>query len=549
MHIPINADVLVIGSGLSGLLTTLKLLEAGASVVLACKGPLLESNTSYAQGGIAASLNFNSVDSPALHLEDTVNAGAGLVNRLVARQIIFEAPFLIKELQRNGVEFDMERNGQLSLAREGGHSQPRILHNRDSTGISVSSKLVNRIKMLGQCQGLATEPRLQILENAFATTLLMNDSTCFGANFDIKGRQVKVLAGQTILATGGLGQVYARTTNPSIATGDGVALAFRAGAKLVDMEFVQFHPTALCLEQAPAFLISEAVRGAGAKLLNSRGARFMDEFHKDGELATRDIVSRAIHSVMLSEQSTHVLLDLRHIGSQTLQARFPNIVNTLRQFGVDPLCQPVPVSPAAHYFMGGIVTDPYGRTSISGLYAIGECASVGLHGANRLASNSLLEAGVMALRAASAISEKPLAPVKMSSPTGMAGHSLLLDIPINLAKLKQTMYTKVGLTRTQESLESALSILTGNVNTRLAHIRQSIESANLQLIANLITQSAILRNESRGAHYREDFPLANDLIFKRRLLISQHGHDWLPVDNMQGPAFINTSQHLLNASA
>jgi L-aspartate oxidase len=545
----LKTDVLVIGSGLSGLLSTLRLLEAGASVVLACKGPLLESNTSYAQGGIAASLNFSSVDSPALHLEDTVRAGGGLVNRLVARQIIFEAPLLISELQRHGVEFDMDKSGQLSLAREGGHSQSRIVHSEDTTGISVTSKLVNRIKTLGQSVGLAGQPSLQILENAFATTLLMNDSICCGASFEMDGNSVKILAGQTILATGGLGQLFARTTNPSIATGDGIALAFRAGAKLVDMEFVQFHPTALSLNKAPAFLISEAVRGAGAKLLDCRGQAFMDKFHQDGELATRDIVSRAIHTIMQSENSNNVSLDLRPIGQEVLSSRFPNIVNTLRKFGIDSFSEPVPVSPAAHYFMGGIMTDPFGRTSINGLYAVGECASVGLHGANRLASNSLLEGGVMALRAASAITAKSSSQVNATVATKKSRPSLLLDIPDDVDKLKQIMYAKVGLIRTQKSLESALNRMSRNVTTRLSDRKQSIEHANLQLVANLVTRSALMRNESRGAHFREDFPLANDLIFKRRLLISQQGYDWLSVDNMQESAVSGTARPLLNVSA
>ena len=397
----LKTDVLVIGSGLAGLLATLKLLESKASVVLVCKGGLADSNSALAQGGLAASSDTNAFDSCQLHLADTIKSGAGLVDEKAAQAIIFDGNKLIKELTRLGVEFDCNSNGALSLAREGGHCQPRVLHKSDTTGNAVISPLLRKLKEYGN--ETDNIKGLTILENTSAVSLLKKDGACVGAQLSGNHGQFSVFADHTILATGGLGRIYARTTNPMIATGDGIALAYRAGASLVDMEFVQFHPTTLALKGAPPFLISEAVRGAGAVLLDAYGKPFMSRFSSDGELATRDIVARAIHTIMQEQSQPTVFLDLRPIGAKALSSTFPNILNVVRQYGIDPQLQPIPISPAAHYFMGGIMTNIQGNTSVAQLCAIGECASTGLHGANRLASNSLLEAGVMALRVADSL--------------------------------------------------------------------------------------------------------------------------------------------------
>ncbi|PWT95431.1 MAG: L-aspartate oxidase [Candidatus Melainabacteria bacterium] len=522
----IRTDFLVIGSGLAGLLAALKLGEAGADVVIASKECLQDSNTSFAQGGLAVSLPSNQFDSPELHFADTLKSGCGLVDPLAAHEIIFAGTELIEELARFGVHFDSDGNGGLSLSFEGGHSRPRVVHDKDATGRSITHSLILTIKEL------AKKGNVHILEDAFSQSLLLRDQVCLGAQLEVNKRTLSVIAGHTILATGGLGQIYARTTNPAIATGDGIALAYKSGAALVDMEFVQFHPTALAVNGAPAFLISEAVRGAGAILTDQRGKPFMAEFHKDRELATRDIVARAIQSVMQREGTNEVLLDLTPIGSKKLLSQFPNIVKTVRQFGIDALKEPIPVSPAAHYFMGGIMTDVNGNTTVKGLSAIGECASTGLHGANRLASNSLLEAGVMAVKSAEYL-------LKSRSPTGStiglpASHPLSdapTLLPIDLARLKTEMYESVGLIRSDKSLKRMLSVLSESRSSSTPLTRAGLEAANIYWLAQLITKSALLRKECRGAHFREDYQLANDSIYAKRLVISRSEYSWLPVES------------------
>lgn len=523
-----RADVLIIGSGIAGLLSAIQLAEAGASVVLACKGSLSDSNTTYAQGGLAASLPKNRFDSPELHLQDTIASGCGLVDKSVAREIVFSASNLISELTRLGVNFDHEATGSLSLAREGGHHRARILHYKDMTGRSITSTLIDRlIETTKPQQSTVYSAPAIVLEHAFAMSLLQEENHCFGARFDVCGKSISVFAKHTILATGGLGQLYSRTTNPEIATGDGIALAYRIGARLIDMEFVQFHPTALALEGAPAFLISEAVRGAGAILIDGSGSRFMQHFHQDEELATRDVVARAMDTVMRREISSQVYLDLRPISPHLLSTQFPKIIDTLRRFGIDPLSQMVPVSPAAHYFMGGIMTDIHGNTSVSGLMAIGECASVGLHGANRLASNSLLEAGVMALRVASHLTSKGcvagMTPSFLSRYDQSEAPSI---IPSNLAEFKTKMYSNVGLIRDDRGLEEMLAYLSNELPTAKVKGRNQAEGANLALLSLLVSQSALLRRESRGAHYRRDFQEVDDRLFAKRLTVCRSKFDW-----------------------
>jgi L-aspartate oxidase len=544
-HVPdiLVTDFLVVGSGLAGLLATLKLAESGAAVVLASKGNLYDSNTSYAQGGLAVSLSTNQFDSPQLHLEDTLKSGCGLVDQIAAQDIIFSGHDLVRELERFGVSFDADKNGVLSLSREGGHSRPRVVHDKDATGRSITSSLIQTLKEL------AARQKITVLENAFTQSLLLKDDVCIGAQLEVGNRKVSVIASQTVLATGGLGQLYCRTTNPDIATGDGVALAYRAGAALIDMEFVQFHPTVLALNGAPPFLISEAIRGAGAVLRDVNGDRFMPRFHKDGELATRDVVARAILSVMQSQGTPQVLLDLSPIGRQKLIDEFPNILETVKQFGIDAVAEAIPVSPAAHYFMGGIMTDLNGNTTIRGLTAIGECASVGLHGANRLASNSLLEAGVMALRAAAFLSkEKSPRQSTLRYSTNQSGFATPQLIPENLALLKENMYKYVGLIRNENSLKGMLDFLSVPGSSSSLSTRNEIEAANILLLALLVTESALQRRESRGAHYRDDWQLTNEMLYTKRQIVCRSQYSWSAPSSNILSATNTPAKHLAAAS-
>lgn len=522
----IDTDVLVIGSGLAGLMAALELNKRGLRVTLACKGPLSESNSTYAQGGVAAVL-AGTVDHPGNHLQDTLASGAGLSDEHVSLSIIQDGNELIEKLSSLGVDFDRQTNGALAAAREGGHSHARVLHSKDTTGRAITTALVDELRRHSQSGYDATAGRsVRILEFTFASQLLINDEAVCGAELigcgpETIGRAYTVKAPRTILATGGIGQLFERTTNPFVATGDGIALAYRAGAVIRDPEFVQFHPTALCLPGAPAFLISEAVRGEGAVLLDGKGERFMPRFHKDAELTTRDIVARAIHSVIVEQEISAVGLDLRPIGKH-LTERFPNIVEFCRSQGIDPANQPVPICPAAHYFMGGILTDLTGQTTVSGLYAIGECASTGLHGANRLASNSLLEAGVMAIRSAAHIASTftDLKPnlIVSCEPTS-------LELPEDIIVLKSAMYRLAGLVRSAGSLKKLQARLNkGRTNAVPSH-PVDFEAANMLCLADLIAQAALNRTESRGGHFREDYPQSRD-TFRRHQLVSSSSWQW-----------------------
>jgi len=525
----VSADVLIVGSGIAGLIAALKLAESGASVVLASKSQLKESNTHYAQGGIAAALSLPyDDDSTESHFQDTIISGAGIVDKASARNIIEGGPQLIAELERYGVAFDRDINGNPELALEGGHHHARVLHTHDTTGASITAALIKSLRE--RVEGTRANPSILILENSFCLSLINYEQVCLGAYIESGGERLRVLSQHTILATGGLGQVFSRTSNPSVATGDGVALAYRAGAELIDLEFVQFHPTALDLAHAPAFLLSEAVRGAGAFLLDEKGKRFMTEFHPDAELATRDVVSRAIHSVMQLQGGRPVYLDLRPIGQTQLQRRFPNIIAACRSWGVDPLIKPVPTSPAAHYSMGGVATDVNGRTSVERLYAIGECASSGLHGANRLASNSLLEAGVMAINLSKLLAGERCFGLKAVADKGLINKTFApLAMPDAPDILRQMMYKHVGLVRSGKFLRATLNYLRESAHPVFPTDRSIVEQANLGLVSELITRCALMREESRGGHFREDYACANDDVFRKRLSLSAHGANWLPM--------------------
>ncbi len=529
----IKTDVLIIGSGLAGLIAAIKLRQAGAGVVLACKTKLLDSTSNYAQGGVAAAPG-DEVAPVKLHFEDTIKAGAELVNERVAREIIDSAWELIQTLAEYGVAFDCHPDGSYSLAREGGHSAARVYHHQDVTGHWICRALVDKLTAALPSEPIKSGNGLHIYEHAFASQLLIADGICCGAKLDFQSSGIKtVLAKNTILATGGIGQVYSRTTNPRIATGDGIALAYQGGAQLIDMEFVQFHPTALYLPEladAPALLISEAVRGAGAVLLDHKKEQFMQRFHPSGDLATRDVVSRAMYTVMQEAGVKELFLDLRPIGKEKLISSFPNILEKLNQFGINALDQPIPVSPAAHYFMGGIRTDCNGSTSIPGLYAIGECASTGLHGANRLASNSLLEAGVMSLKVAELIKKDIGSSCAFPAGEQMQSPAVpLLVVPANLLEVRQQMFMKVGVVRQGGSLNEALRKLDENLFDAPYSVA-SAEAANILLIAKLITASALRREESRGAHFRADFPESRK-EFAFRQVVSKTGYSWIGVND------------------
>lgn len=515
-------DVIIAGSGIAGLLLACEMSSRGLRSLLLCKGVLADSNTSRAQGGLAAVTGDNPFDSPEQHLNDTLKSGAGLTDPAVAKLMVEDGARLTARLEELGVTFDRSNNKR-DLAREGGHSHSRVLHSKDSSGRAITSALIELIHQ---------SPRLTVRENCFISELLVYEGRCAGVRvLGDDGVTADILATHIVLATGGLGCVYERTTNPAVATGDGVAMAYRAGAKLADMEFVQFHPTSLAIPNQSTFLISEAVRGAGAVLLDRNKERFAFRYCKDGELATRDQVARAIHSTMLLERRDHVELDLRPIGSGKIAEKFPAIVEACRQRGIDPLTQPLPVAPAAHYFMGGILTDMHGRTTIPGLYAIGECASTGLHGANRLASNSLLEGGVMALRLADYLAGASPLPYpwrnrRFESDVILTTRDCTAD---RILSFRKKMNNVAGLVRSGESLAEFALNRTGPLLLPVAARKVEVEAANIGLLGGLIVQAAQNRRESRGSHWRVDFPDTDNVKYMRRFLLSLSGTEWMHV--------------------
>jgi L-aspartate oxidase len=483
---------LVVGSGVAGLHTAWRASEHG-EVLLLTKGSLFESATAYAQGGIAAALGAG--DSPEVHARDTLAAGAALCDAEAVHVLVEEGPARVRELHAAGADFDLDPGGRFLLGREAAHSTNRIVHaHGDQTGAEVARTLIARVK---------ESPRVTVAEKARVLDLVVQRGECVGVRASIAGKATEVIADVTVLAMGGCGQVYRYTTNPVVATGDGFALAHRAGVTLADMEFVQFHPTALDTPENPLQLISEAVRGEGAILVNDRGERFMAKAHKLTELAPRDVVARAIFR---EQQRGHgVFLDARKLGARFAK-RFPGIFALCTARGIDPRRDLIPVTPAAHYMMGGIVTDLCGRASMNRLYAVGEVARTGVHGANRLASNSLLEGLVFAERVARDVVAAPELgnvpkPGRWEVPrlTDRGATQVAAD------SVRAVMWQHAGIARTAKGLRAGLAALE-EIEKRLPE--GATEEQNLVQTGRLIAEAALLRKESRGGHYRSDYPRA-----------------------------------------
>lgn len=506
-----KTDFIVIGSGVAGLWTALHLADQGR-VALLTKGALRESNTEYAQGGIAVALSAK--DSPEYHLQDTVAAGAGLVDLPAAEVLTFEAPRAIAELIDCGAEFDKD-DGHLLLGREAAHGQRRIIHaHGDATGAEVERALCEQVRAHGS---------IDIYEEVMALRLVVVDGQCAGVDArDLAGEtNLRFVAQATCLATGGLGCIYRRTTNPLVATGDGLALAFRAGAIVRDMEFVQFHPTALATPGTPKFLISEAVRGEGAILRNASGEAFMSRYHEQLELAPRDIVARAVTAEMKQTNESFVYLDFAPIGKERALERFPGIIAECQRRGFDPLESPIPVSPVAHFAMGGVDVDLTGVTSVARLFACGECACTGVHGGNRLASNSLLEGLVFGKRAARAMGKLDSLPAQVTSRAAQGSFEAVPVAGEIYGEIREMMWDDVGIVRSEHSLNNALKNL-ARLSQEICRCdrpcRWEFERANMVLVADIIVRAALSRKESRGAHYRTDFPEPNQARLYHNLL-------------------------------
>ena len=507
-------DVLVLGSGIAGLSFAHKVAEAGHSVAILTKKNKADSNTNWAQGGIAAVTSFE--DDIEKHVQDTLSAGDGLCREKVVREIVRDGPARVKELVDLGLRFSRDASGEYDLGREGGHSARRILHVKDSTGKAIEEAL---LKAIGR------NPRVALFEHLFGIDII---ATGKGKQRRVRGlyaldvRDGNVItfrAPVVMLSTGGAGQVYQYTTNPDIATGDGISMAYRAGVEIRNMEFVQFHPTTLFTRDSKRFLISEAVRGEGAILRNTEGEAFMARYHAQADLAPRDIVARAIDTEMKQSGAPHVWLDITHRNATYLRRRFPKIYRTCKQLGFDLAKDYLPVVPAAHYTCGGVATNLSGETGLAGLYACGEVACTGLHGANRLASNSLLEAVVVAHRAAASVERyRAKASPTRSTPIpewvdlGGTDSDERVVISHNWDELRRTMWDYVGIMRTGKRLERA--------RTRITNLEREIhdyywnfsvdpellELRNLVTVARLIVACALQRHESRGLHAIADYP-------------------------------------------
>ncbi len=482
---------------------------ATARVLVLTKADPAESNTGYAQGGIAAALGDD--DTPALHAADTVRAGDGLCDQNAVRVLVEDGPRYVNELLEWGARFDRDANGRPALGREAAHSVRRVLHAGDATGREIGRVLWARVGAL---------PTVHVVDHALATGLIVSGGQVVGVGFyDRHGRFQEARARATLLATGGAGQVFRETTNPGVATGDGIALAYHAGARVADLEFVQFHPTALNKAGAPRFLISEALRGEGARLVNNRHEAFMAGCHPDGDLAPRDVVARSI-AREAERTGGAVYLTLAHLDPAYVRRRFPTIDETCRSVGLDLARDLVPVGPAAHYIMGGVETDEWGRTSLPGLYAAGEVACTGVHGANRLASNSLLEGLVFGARAAIAMQQPP-APGHLKGDRVVARGSWLLPPrpalagpPPGVESIRDLMWRCAGLFRTRADLQAASALLDSLQEHRFEASPGDARLRNLITVARLIARAALRREESRGGHFRADFPSRDDRAWR-----------------------------------
>jgi L-aspartate oxidase len=509
-----GTDFLVIGAGIAGLRAAIELAPAGRVTVLV-KREIADSSTQYAQGGIAAALSDE--DEISLHLQDTLSAGDGLCNPEAAKVLVEDAPERIEELVAWGTQFDREGT-KLTFGREGAHSRNRILHaHGDSTGREIQRALYAKAKTL---------PGISIREFEFSTDLVMENGRVAGVRVvDDHGTHSTIHASAVLLATGGMGQLYINTTNPPVATGDGVAMAYRAGAEVTDLEFIQFHPTALYLKKAPRFLLSEALRGEGAYLRNMEMMRFMAKYHPMGELAPRDVVARAIMHELerVRTKEPVVYLDMTHLDEGHIRKRFPRIYATCMQYNIDITSEFVPIRPAAHYAMGGVRTDLEGRATLPGLYAAGEAAGTGVHGANRLASNSLLEGLVFGARAGRKMRDELKAPAKRAAslpPAASSNGPVSVPVDASISELQELMWKNVGIVRTGGGLKEAITRL-GEIGEKLSrpHSRREFEGRNLQIVGRLVARSALAREESRGAHYRTDYPDHNDAKFKKHSVV------------------------------
>ncbi|WP_420168192.1 L-aspartate oxidase [Streptomyces violaceoruber] len=529
----IDADVVVVGSGVAGLTAALRCAAAGLDTVVVTKARLDDGSTRWAQGGIAAALGEG--DTPEQHLDDTLVAGAGLCDEEAVRTLVTEGPDAVRRLIDTGAHFDTTDGGDIALTREGGHHRRRIAHaGGDATGAEISRALVAAVR----------EAALHTIENALVLDLLTDaEGRTAGVSLHVMGEGQHdgvgaVRAPSVVLATGGMGQVFSATTNPSVSTGDGVALALRAGAEVSDLEFVQFHPTVLFLgadSEGQQPLVSEAVRGEGAHLVDADGVRFMTGQHELAELAPRDIVAKGITRRMHEKGAEHMYLDARHFGAAMWEQRFPTILAACRSHGIDPVTEPVPVAPAAHYASGGVRTDLRGRTTVPGLYACGEVACTGVHGANRLASNSLLEGLVFAERIAADIAETRPPRTEPAAVTD-AGEPVALPAPEARTAIQRAMTRGAGVLRSADSLAAAAAELEALHREAAAEAEEAggaggsgakavvpgvdaWEVANLLLVSRVLVAAARDREETRGCHWREDRPDRDDVHGRRHLVV------------------------------